>query len=111
MDLWLNIILIAGPLVLGTYLSTVQGITGRTAIVVWIFCVVICVAGVCRLIRKKKEEESEVKAERYCRQLQDRQELHSRDLPIRYVNGLAENPILKHSLNMGERYEEESKFE
>ena len=111
MDLWLNIVLIAGPLVLGVYLSTVQGITGRTAMVVWIMCLFICVSGGYRVIRKKKEEEKETKAKRYYRQLQERQVLYSRGLPIAYVNGLGKSPILKHSFNMGQKYEKESKFE
>lgn len=110
MDLLLSIVLIAGPLLLGTYLSIVQEITGGTEIVVWIICLLICVAGGYRLIKGKKREEQEAEDKRYYQGLLERQELRGRDLPTPYINGLGENPLLKHSFDMGQRYEKESKF-
>jgi len=109
-DLWLSIVLIVGPLVLGTYLSAVQGITGGTAMVVWAICLFICVCGGYRVVRRRKEEIEEDEAKRYYRRLQEKQILYSRDFPMPYVDGLGENPLFEHSFSMGQRYEEESRF-
>ncbi|GAH47290.1 unnamed protein product [marine sediment metagenome] len=106
MNLWLNIVLIVGPLLLGTYLSTVQEITGSVKMAVWIVCLFICISGVYRVIRERDRENKE----RYYHQLQQRQELYSRGLSTSYINGLGENPVLQYSFNMGQRYQKESKY-
>lgn len=109
-DLWLNIVLIAGPLVLGTYLSTVKGIPRRTKKIAWVVCLLICLGAVYGVIRERKGQEQKVRVEEYYHQLHERQELYSRGLPRDYVGGLGKNPLLKHSFNMGQKYEREFKF-
>lgn len=110
MDLWLNIALIVGPLLLGTYLSTLKKATRRTKIVVWIICLIICICGVIQLVIKKQKKWKEVESVNYYRNLQERQELFSKGLPLSYVNGLGKNPLLKHSFDVGQEYKKESKF-
>ena len=109
MNLGLNIVLIVGPLVLGTYLSTLN-IPIIPKIIIWIICLFICFCGVYKAIKEKKEEEKEAKNKGYYHQLQERQELYARGLPIPYINGLGENPLLEHFFNEGQKYEEKSKF-
>jgi len=110
MSLVLSIILVVGPLILGIYLST-RGIPRRTKRVVWIICALISLSGVILLARQETGRRRESKTREYYRQSQERRELYSKGLPTRYVDGLGENPLLKHSFKEGEKYEKEYKFD
>ena len=109
MNLWLNIILIVGPLFLATYLATVKKITRRTKRVVWVICLIISISGVILLVKEKKEKEQEVVSVKYYHQLQERDELFNRGLLQSYIDGLGETPLLKHSFRIGQEYEKETK--
>lgn len=110
MNLVLNIILVVGPLIIGIYLS-IRGIPRRTKTVVWILCALISLCGVILLAKQEAERRRESKATEYYRQSQERRELYSKGFPTRYLDGLGENPLLKHSFEEGERYEKEHKFD
>ncbi|MDY6857400.1 MAG: tetratricopeptide repeat protein [Thermodesulfobacteriota bacterium] len=109
MDLFLSIVLIAGPLLLGTYLST-RDIPRRIKRMTWIICLIICILGAMKLIRDMQEKRENSKIKQHSMHLLERQELRSQDYPERYINGLGENPLLKHHFFEGQRYEKESKF-
>jgi tetratricopeptide (TPR) repeat protein len=110
MELWLNVIIIAGPLVLGTYLSIQKNWPLTKKIVIWIICLSISSVGVIGIIKQQKEEKEKEKKEKYYHQLQEKQELRGRGLPEKYIDGLGENPLLKHFFNNGQNYEKEYKF-
>lgn len=61
-------------------------------------------------IKHRQGVEEETKAKEYYRQLQERQELYSRGLPKDYIGTLGENPLLKHSFNMGQMHKKEFEF-
>jgi len=109
MDLLLRIIWILVPLLLGTYLST-RSIRKRIKIVTWIICLIVSVAGVLTLVQGAAEKKKKDDATKYYQQLSERHELHDRGLPTAYIDGLGENPLLKHFFNEGQKYENEYKF-
>ena len=87
MDLWLNIVLIVGPLVLATYLST-REIPRKTKIVVGIICLFICLCGVYGATKEKKAEEQEAKEQKFYRPLLEEIYLCMRHLKIPYSDVL-----------------------
>jgi len=110
MKFWLSIILIVGPLILGTFLSIAKELKRRTKIIVWVICLLICFCGVYLLVEQKKAEEEKAKAEKFERELLERQELRGRGLTQEYIDGLGENPLLRHFFNSGQNYKKEYKF-
>jgi tetratricopeptide (TPR) repeat protein len=114
MSSWLNIIYIVGSLIISVYLSTLQAITGEVKIIVWVICLIICVSGGYGLLKgkqeEKKKEESQKKETEYQRTLLEKQEMREKGLPAEYVNGLGQNPLLKHHFNNGKKYEKEYRF-
>jgi tetratricopeptide (TPR) repeat protein len=110
MDLWLKFVWIIGPLILATYLSTRENITRRVKIIVWAICVAICISGASLLVKEKVEKGKETEITQFYRNLLERQELHTKGLPIPYIDGLGEHPLLKHSFNEGQKYGKEFKF-
>lgn len=98
MGLWLKIILIVGPLLLGTYVSTVKKITRKTKVIVWIVCLIICISGVSLSVKEKVEKEKESKVINYYQDLIEKQELYHKNLPQDYINEILgeKNPLLKH---------------
>jgi len=109
LDLFLSIVLIVGPLLLGTYLST-RDIPRRIKRATWIFCLIICILGMMKLIRDTEKKKEDSKTKQYSMRLLERQELRSQDYPEKYINGLGENPLLRHHFFEGQRYETESKY-
>ena len=109
MNLVLNIILLVGPWLLGTYLAIVN-MPIRQKIIAWVICLFICICGVYRVFIKKKGKEKEGREEDYYRHLLERQELYAKGRLITYVNGLGETPLLKDFFNTGQTYQKESKF-
>jgi len=76
----------------------------------WIVCLFISVCGVYKAKKQMKEQERQNQTEEYYRQLLEKQELYRIGLPTPYINGLGENPLLKHFFNKAQRYAEECKF-
>jgi len=109
MDFWLNIALIVGPVLLGAYTATLT-IPIIPKLIVLIASLIICICGVHRAVRERKEKQHKAKEEEYYRQLSERQELRGRGLPEPYIDGLGENPLLKGQFNAGRKYEKESKL-
>jgi tetratricopeptide (TPR) repeat protein len=109
MDLLLTLFVTLGPLILATYISTWK-IPRKTKAAVWIICAVLCLGNFCKISKENKEKNKETKTKEYYFQSIERQELKSKGLPITYVNGLGENPLLKHSFKEGQSYEKESKY-
>ncbi len=110
MTTWLRILLIAGPLPLGIYLSTVEAIPAEGKIVAWIVCGLICISGVILTLKEEADKRKQSKETTYGLYLAQRGELRDSGLPTAYVNGLGENPLLEHSFNEGRKHENESRF-
>lgn len=96
-------------LVLTIYLST-RKIPRKAKIVIWIFCVLIIVCGVLLLVKEVQDREKEAKSTDYYQNLGERQELFGRHLPLSYIDGLGESPLLKHYFNEGKKYEKRLQF-
>jgi tetratricopeptide (TPR) repeat protein len=111
MNMWLllDIVVIAGPLIVATYLST-RKIPKRTKIWIWIICGLICVGGIAQSIKKEAVQTRVARENRYIGQLLEEQKLRDLGRPQTYINGLGDNPLLKHFLNEGRRYEQQNKF-
>jgi len=99
----------AAPLLLATYLSTINLLT-ETKIMVWVICILICIYGVYKTSIDLRKERKEDKAKEYYYQSIEKAELFGRGFPEKYVDGLGKNPLLKHSFNNGEKYEQEGKY-
>ena len=103
----LDIVLIVGPLVIGTSLSTLN-MPVLLNITVWSACVFISICGVYRVKKGWEERKQDIKEKEHLSHLLERQELRARGLPEPYINGLGDNPLLKNHFNIGQRYEKEN---
>jgi len=106
----IKIVLIIGPLLLGTYLSTLQNLTDNIKIIIWVICLLICVCGISGGIKKEKKEKRDDRKNYYKQRLSERHESFRIGKPISYINGLGENPLLNDSFNEGKKYQEKYKF-
>lgn len=106
-----EIVLIVGPIILGTYLSTIKKIKRKNKIIVWVICLVISLVGVYGVISEKHKEEEAQYSSNYYQNLLERQELYRRGFPQEYINGLGENPLLKHPFKEGRKYVKENRFD
>jgi len=109
MDILLDIVLIVGPLVVGTSLSTLN-MPVMLNVTVWSACVFITICGVYRVKKGWEERKQDTREKEYLSHLLERQELRAKGLPEPYIDGLGENPLLKEQFNAGRKYEKESKL-
>jgi len=112
MSLLTSIILIVGPIILGTYLA-LRNLPRKTKTISVTICALICVFGVLGALsnwKKEQEEREDKKAKEYYRTKIEKVELLGRGLLAKYINGLGENPELQHHLNTAEEYEKEHKY-
>lgn len=68
------------------------------------------IIGVILFLSDKGDIAKEKKINEYYHNLLERQELRMRGHPIDYINGLGENPLLKHHLEKGQELSKESRF-
>jgi tetratricopeptide (TPR) repeat protein len=107
---FLEIVLIVGPIILGTYLSTIKKIKRKNKIIVWVICLVISLVGVYNVISERHKEEEAKYRNNYYQNLSEKHELFDRGFTQEYINGLGENPLLKHPFKEGQKYEKENRF-
>lgn len=110
MELFFNILLFAGPLILGTYLSTIKKVTARTRKIVWSICIVISLVSVLIFIYKQADRSREEAKNKYYETKLDKVDLILRGHPADYVNGLGDNPFTKHHLLEGQKLVKESLY-
>jgi hypothetical protein len=108
---FLKILLIVGPIILGTYLSTIERIKCKNKIIVWVICLVISLVGVYNVISERHKEEEAQHRNNYYQKLLERQELFARGFTQEYINGLGEHPLLKHPFKEGQKYEKENRYD
>jgi len=112
MSLLTNIVLIVGPIILGTYLAIII-LPQNIKIIGGVICALVCIFGVKRAIldwkkeRKKREEE---KDDKFYRTKIEKLELMGRGLPDEYINGLGDHPELKHNFNIANKYKKEHNY-
>jgi len=106
----LKIVLVVGPLLAAIYFWAKPS-SVPTKIIVSIICIPALIAGVWLPVKETAERKEQDEASRYDRELLERQELRGQGFPTAYIDGLGENPLLKHHFNEGQRYEKEYKFE
>ena len=105
----LSFLVLVISLLLSIYLSQkVKSKKGKMA-VLGAFSIVIILYGILTLLQMK-EKRQESKATEYYRQLEEKNYLFGMGLPNSYVGGLGDNPLLKHSFKMGQKYRNEFKF-
>lgn len=109
MDFWVEYSWIAGAFLLAIYLAT-RLLPKKTRIIVWIICLLLCISGTILLIEKSRLRNDLFKGGDYTQYLLERQELYKQGYLIPYINGLGENPLVKHFFYRGEKYKKEFKF-
>ena len=111
MDLLINIISIAGPLIFAACVFALKNIPTEMKIGLWIVCALILIFDLYLIIKDKKNKEEKSKREKLYNRLCERQELFNRNLPRTLIDILERNPLLVDSFQTGQRYEKEYKFE
>jgi len=111
MDLFINIISIAGPLIFAACLFALKNISTEMKIGLWIICALILIFDLYLIIKDRKNKEEKSKRGELYNRLYERQELFDRSLPGTVTDALERNPLLKNSFLSGQKYEKEYKFE
>jgi len=111
MDLLINIISIAGPLIFAACIFALKNISAEMKIGLWIVCALIIVFNLYLIVKDKKNKKEKSKREKLYNRLYQRQELFDRNLPGTVTDALERNPLLKKSFRSGQKYEKEYKFE
>ncbi len=111
MNLFINIISIAGPLIFAAGIFTLKNIPAEMKIGLWIVCALILVFDLYLIIKDKKNKEEKTKREDLYNRLYQRQELFDRNIPGTVTDVLERNPLLKESFRSGQNHEKEYKFE
>jgi tetratricopeptide (TPR) repeat protein len=111
MNLLINIISIAGPLIFAAYLFALKNIPKEMKIGLWIVCALIIIFDLYLIIKEKKNKEEKSKREELYNRLYERQELFDRNLPGTVTEVLERNPLLKKYFDSGQKHEKEYKFE
>jgi len=111
MNLFINIISIAGPLIFAMGIFLLKNIPIATKIVLWIICALILIFDLYLIMKDKKHKEEKSKREELYNRLYQRQELFDRNLPGTLVEVLERDPLLKESFLLGQKHEKEYKFE
>ncbi len=110
MDLLINIISIAGPLIFAACVFALKNIPTEMKIGLWIVCALILIFDLYLIIKDKKNKEEKSKREELYNRLYERQELFDRNLPGTVTEALERNPVLKKSFLSGQKYEKKYKF-
>jgi len=111
LDLLINFVSIAGPLIFAVCLSALKNIPTGMKIGLWVFCALILIFDLYLIIKDKKNKEEKSKREKLYNRLYERQELFDRNLPGTLTEALKKNPLLEKSFLSGKKYENEYKFE
>ncbi|HER23564.1 MAG TPA: tetratricopeptide repeat protein [Candidatus Atribacteria bacterium] len=111
MNLFINIISIAGPLIFAAGIFMLKNISSEMKIVLWVICALILIFDLYLIVKDKKNQEEKTKREELYNRLNQRQELFDRNLPGTLTEVLERNPLLKKSFLSGQKYEKEFKFE
>src|SRR4030065_541930 len=111
MNLFINIISIAGPLIFAAGIFALKNIPAEMKIGLWIVCALILVSDLYLIIKDKKAKEEKSKREELYNRLYQRQELFDRNLPGTVTDVLDRNPLLKESFRSGQKHEKEYEFE
>jgi len=112
--LFINIIIIILSTFLFIYLSllTIERKKGTKILIIVILAGLILVGSeVFILIKNRNEELKSAKKIEETYQLAQRGEASRLGLPQSYIDSLQKDPLLKHSFNVGQKYEKEYKFE
>jgi len=112
MSLLINIILIAGPIIMGTYIVLIT-LPQNTKKIGGAVCALICIFGVIRAIlewKKERKKREEKKADEFYRTKIEKLELIGRGLPNEYINGLGDHPELKHNFNIANNDKKEHNY-
>jgi len=88
MDSLINIVSIAGPLILAVYIFTLKNINMEIKIGLWIICALIIIIDLYLIIKDKKTKEEKSKREQLYNRLYERQELFDRNLPETLTDSL-----------------------
>lgn len=110
MDLLINIISIAGPLIFAACLFALKNISTGIKIGLWIVCALILIFDLYLIIKDKKNKEEKSKREELYNRIYERQELFDRSLPGTVTDVLERNPLVVKSFRSGQKYEKEYKF-
>ena len=110
MELLIEIILVAGPLILSILLSTRKNISRRLKTTVWVICLFICGVGIYKIVPERIAKKEESLKEQYKVYLLEREELRESGHPQDYINGLLDNPLTSHYLKEGKKYETKFKY-
>jgi tetratricopeptide (TPR) repeat protein len=111
MNLLLNFISIAAPLIFAAGLLKLKNIPTEMKIGLWAVCALIIIFDAYLIIKDKKAKEKKSKREALYNRLYERQELFNRNLPRTLLDTLERNPLLVDSFQTGQSYEKEYKFE
>ena len=111
MNVLINFISIAGPLIFAAGIFALKNISAEMKIGLWIICALIVIFDLYLIIKEKKNKEEKSKREELYNRLYERQELFNRNLPRTVTDVLERNPLLKKSFSSGQKYEKEYKFE
>jgi len=111
MNLFINIVSIAGPLIFAVCLFALKNITTEMKIGLWIVCALILIFDLYLIIKDKKNKEEKSSREKLYNRLYERQELFDRKLPGTAIDILERDPLLNKYFRSGQKYEEEYKFE
>jgi len=111
MNLLINIISIAGPLIFAAGIFALKNIPAEMKTGLWIVCALILVFDLYLIIKDKKNKEEKSKREELYNRIYQRQELFDRNLPGTVTDALERNPLLEKSFRSGQKYEKEYKFE
>jgi len=111
MNLFINIISIAGPLIFAVAIFALKNIPTEMKIGLWIISALIIIFDLYLIIKDKKNKKEKSKREELYNRLYQRQELFNRNLPGTVTDVLERNPLLKEPFRLGQKYEKEYKFE
>ena len=111
MNLFINIISIAGPLIFAAGIFALKNIPAEMKIGLWIISALIIIFNLYLIIKDKKNKKEKSKREELYNRLYQRQELFNRNLPGTVTDALERNPLLKESFRSGQKHEKEYEFE
>jgi len=103
-------IIFIGSLLIATYLSLATLLSKTGLIIVWTAVFLIIMAEIFVLYLQKKETRQEYNWN-YYEKLWLKQKPRGLGLPEPYINGLPQNPSIKHAFKAGQKYEKASKYQ
>lgn len=111
MNLLINIISLAGPLIFAVLIFALKNIPLEMKIGLWAISALVLLYDLYLIIKDKKNKEEKSKREALYNRLYQRQELFDRNLPGTLSEVLERHPLLKESFLSGQKHEKAYEFE